>query len=107
MSTLEVWLLIVGLTLITIFTRTVFVMLGSHVVLPARLQRALRYAPGAALIAIIMPDLAIWQDELLLSVENYRLVAGVLALVFYILTRRMLATILLGMAIFTVLRLFA
>lgn len=107
MSTLEVWLLIAGLTVVTLFTRTVFVMLGSRVVLPNRLQRALRYAPGAALIAIIMPDLATWQGHLVLGVENHRLVAGLIAIAFFALTRRMLATIVLGMAVYTALRFLA
>ncbi len=107
MSTLEIWILIFGLTLVTIVTRALFVMIGSHVVLPDRIQRALRYAPGAALVAIIMPDLAMWQGHFTLGFENYRLVAGVIAIAFYALTRRMLATILLGMAIYTALRLFA
>ncbi|TMS59058.1 AzlD domain-containing protein [Imbroritus primus] len=107
MSALEIWILIALLTVMTILTRAMFVMFGSHVALPDRLQRALRYAPGAALVAIIMPDLATWQGHLVLGLDNYRLIAGVAAIAFYAATRRMLATIALGMAIYTALRLLA
>lgn len=107
MSTLQVWLLIAGLTVVTLFTRTIFVVLGSHVVLPNRLQRALRYAPGAALIAIIMPDLANWHGHFVLGFENHRLLAGLIAIAFFAVTRRMLATIILGMVVYTALRFLA
>ena len=107
MSVRDIWILIALLTVMTILTRAMFVMFGSHVTLPDRLQRALRYAPGAALVAIILPDLATWQGHFALGFDNYRLVAGVVAIAFYAATRRMLATIALGMAIYTALRLLA
>ncbi|HEY5801300.1 MAG TPA: AzlD domain-containing protein [Burkholderiaceae bacterium] len=40
-----------------------------------------------------------------LALTNYKLIAGLAALLFYMIKRDMLLTILFGMAIFTVLRL--
>ena len=51
MSTLQIWLVVAGMTLVTAATRAFFLLGGERGVLPERLQRALRYAPAAALVA--------------------------------------------------------
>ena len=43
MSHLEIWISIIGMTLVTIVTRALFLMAGEHVTVPDRIQRALRY----------------------------------------------------------------
>lgn len=49
----------------TLLPRSSFIVAGSRVRLPAHLQRALRYAPAAALAALIVPDVLLvsgdWQ----------------------------------------------
>ncbi|MCS6765573.1 MAG: AzlD domain-containing protein [Candidatus Protistobacter heckmanni] len=47
------------MTLITFLTRGFFLLIAHHAVIPQRVQRALRYAPAAALAAIIVPDLVL------------------------------------------------
>nr|WP_311529214.1 AzlD domain-containing protein [uncultured Ralstonia sp.] len=106
MSALEIWLVIIGMTAVTIFTRSLFLMVGDRMTLPTRLQHALRFAPAAALIAIVLPDLLWNQGHLNLSWTNPRLMAGIAATVFYVATRRMLGMVVVGMAVFTVLRLW-
>jgi branched-subunit amino acid transport protein len=105
MSHLEIWIALFGMAVVTIVTRALFLMAGEHVTVPDRIQRALRYAPAAALAAIILPDLMTWHGHFTLSVSNYKLVAGISAAVFYLLTRRMVGMILVGMAVYTALRL--
>ena len=77
MTSVEVWLAILGMTVVTAVTRAMFLIGGERTVLPARVQRMLRYAPAAAL-------------------------AG---LGWFLWRRTMLGTIVVGMIVFTVLRL--
>jgi len=98
------WALIVGMGLLAFLTRAIFVLPGSHLRLPATAERVLRYAPAAAIMAIIVPDLAYFQEALSISVHNPRLVAGVVAFVIAASTRNILATIAGGMAVLLLLR---
>ncbi|AQV92949.1 branched-chain amino acid transporter [Cupriavidus necator] len=105
MSHLEIWIAILGMAVVTIVTRALFLMAGEHVTVPDRIARALRYAPAAALAAIILPDLMTWQGHFTLALTNYKLMAGIAATLFYVLTRKMAGMILVGMAVYTALRL--
>ncbi|RWA53093.1 branched-chain amino acid transporter [Cupriavidus sp. UYMSc13B] len=105
MSHTEVWIALVGMAVVTVITRALFLMAGEHVTVPDRIQRALRYAPAAALAAIILPDLMTWHGHFTVALSNYKLVAGVAATLFYLLTRRMVGMIAVGMAVYTGLRL--
>lgn len=51
------WLTFCLLGLTTLLPRGSFIILGNRVALPSVIQRALRYAPAAALAAIVAPDL--------------------------------------------------
>ncbi|MFP3890437.1 AzlD domain-containing protein [uncultured Ralstonia sp.] len=106
MTTLEIWLTIFGMTLVTIVTRSLFLMVGDRMTLPTRAQHALRFAPAAALIAIVLPDLLWNHGSFDLSWTNPRLMAGIASTAFYVATRRMLGMIVVGMAVYTVLRLW-
>ncbi|AKJ70205.1 hypothetical protein PATSB16_03220 [Pandoraea thiooxydans] len=106
MSAWEVWLAIVAMMVVTILLRSGFLLAGERVVLPARVQRALRYAPAAALAAIVVPDTLLWHSHFAFSVGNPQLVSGVFAVAWYAWRRNMLEMILLGMAVFTVARLY-
>lgn len=106
MTHLQIWLALIGMAGVTIVTRAFFLMAGERVSLPDRVQKALRYAPGAALAAIILPDLMTWQGHFSFGLDNFKLIAGVAAGVFYLVTRRMLGMIAVGMAVYTALRLF-
>lgn len=50
------WLIFILLGLATTLPRASFIVLGNRFSLPPTLQRALRYAPAAALAAIVLPD---------------------------------------------------
>jgi len=98
------WALIVGMALVAFFTRAVFVLPGSHLRLPATAERVLRYAPAAALMAIIVPDLALTQEVVSISMDNPRLVAGFVAFALAAATRSILATIVGGMTVLLLIR---
>lgn len=54
---LWLWLVFLCIGLATTVPRASFLVLGGRVSLPPVLQRALRYAPAAALAAVVAPDL--------------------------------------------------
>lgn len=105
MSDLDMWLIIALLTLATVLTRSSLFLLGGKINLPPRIQHALRYAPAAALAAIVVPDLVIADGAINLTWMNPKLLAGIGAAAFFVYTRHLLGTIVVGMALFTVLRL--
>jgi branched-subunit amino acid transport protein len=107
MSSTEVWIIIVLLTVATVVTRSAFFLFGNAVKLPPKVQHALRYAPAAALAAIVVPDLVLSGGALDAGWTNPKLMAGIGAALFFLATRRMLETIIVGMAIFTIVRLAA
>lgn len=104
MSAFDIWLTILLLAVAVILTRCSLFMLGHRVKLPPRLQHALRYAPAAALAAIIAPDLVLANGELALTWMNPKLIAGLGAALVFLATRHMLGTIIAGMGLFTLFR---
>ncbi|HEX7649860.1 MAG TPA: AzlD domain-containing protein [Noviherbaspirillum sp.] len=104
MSATDVWLTILLLLVATILTRCSFFLLGHRVKLPPKVQHALRYAPAAALAAIVVPDLLLSNGQLAITWTNPKLMAGLGATVFFLTTRHLLGTIIAGMALFTLLR---
>ena len=105
MSATEIWITIGLLALATVLSRSAFFLLGHAVKLPARVQHALRYAPAAAMAAIVAPDLMLAGGSLNLSWANPRLLAALGATVFFLATKHLLGTIVVGMLLFTALRL--
>lgn len=104
MSTANVWLTIFLLLLATVLTRCSFFVLGHAVKLPPKVQHALRYAPAAALAAIVAPDLLMMESTVNLTWTNPKLMAGLGAILFFMATRHLLGTIVAGMAFYTLLR---
>lgn len=93
----RVWMLIAGLAAIAFVSRALFVVPGSRLSLPPTVERVLRYAPAAALVAIIVPDLFRLGGVVTLSLDNPRVMAGVVAVVVAARTRNILLTIASGM----------
>jgi branched-subunit amino acid transport protein len=105
MSEAEVWLVIGLLAVATFIARSSFWLVGHRIILPKRVQEALRYAPACALAAIIIPDLLMNNGQIHISVNNPRLIAGIAATAFFLVKRNMLLTIIFGMAVYTYIRL--
>jgi branched-subunit amino acid transport protein len=105
MSSPQIWLAILGMALVTTLTRALFLLGGKRMILPARLQRALRYAPAAALAAVVLPDLLATPHGLSAAFSNHALYASLCGLAWYFWRRGMLGTIVVGMLAFTAMRL--
>jgi len=71
------WLAFLLIALATHLPRGSFIVAGSRVRLPAEVQRALRYAPAAALAALVLPDMLLVNGEL--APFNLKLLAGLAA----------------------------
>jgi branched-subunit amino acid transport protein len=95
-----------GLGLITLATRASFYVLPAAWQLPPRVERALRYAPACALAAIIVPEIVLQQGQIALSLTNDKLMAVLAAGVFFAFRRDMLMMMAVGMAVYTLLRLY-
>ena len=107
MSDLEIWITIFALALATGLTRSSFWLIGHHITIPPRVQAMLRYAPACALAAIIAPDLLMDErNAMAISLLNPKLIAALVATGYYLLRRSMIETIILGMAVFTGLRIW-
>jgi branched-subunit amino acid transport protein len=105
MSTTQIWLAILGMTFVTALTRAMFLIGGERTVLPERVQRMLRYAPAAALAAVVLPDVLETSDGLSFALSNHEFYATLAGLGWYLWRRSMLGTIVVGMLVFTFLRL--
>jgi branched-subunit amino acid transport protein len=99
-----VWWAILGITLATFITRSGPHWLGEQLRIPPTFDSALRFAPACALAAIIAPDLLFVGDDLNLTLENPRWMAGLAAAAVFAASRSMMATIIGGMTVFWALK---
>lgn len=105
MSNLELTLAILGLAAITVITRAFFFIGERELPLPGWLQQGLRYAPLAALAAVVLPEIVLTQGQLVATWRDARLYAAAAGLAWFWWQRGILGTILCGMAVFLPLRL--
>ena len=96
---------IIGLALLTVLTRAFFLLPERELPIPGWLQQGLRYAPLAALVAVVAPEIVMTQGELISTWKDARLPAVVVASVYYFWRRGILGTIVSGTAVLLVLEL--
>jgi branched-subunit amino acid transport protein len=105
LSSFEIWAVILGLTVITFITRGFFLLLGERMELSETLQNALRYAPAAALIAIVAPEMFFTQASSDIQINSPYFWGGICSIITFWFSKSMLLTIILGMLAFTAIRL--
>ena len=91
---------ILGLAVITVVSRAFFMIPERELPRPDWLKRGLKYAPLAALTAVIAPEILMTQGELLDTFKDARLPAVILASSYYFWKRGILGTIVVGMAVY-------
>lgn len=84
-------------------TRAGYMLVGGYLPLPDGVRRALRYAPVAALTAIIVPDMLPWHAGSG-PVFDYKLLAGVAGALVFLRTRSSALVIVVGMLVLWLLR---
>jgi branched-subunit amino acid transport protein len=95
---MNIWLVMLLGGALTFGMRMSFIYLFGHLDIPAAVKRALRFVPPAVLSAIIAPALFMPNAVLDISIGNFRLIAGGIAILVAWRTKNMLLTILSGMA---------
>ncbi|AVO41380.1 AzlD domain-containing protein [Simplicispira suum] len=91
---------IAGLALITLLARAFFMLPERELPMPDWLRRGLKYAPLAALTAVIAPEVVMAQGALIGSLQDARLPAVLCACLYYFWQRGILGTIVVGMAVY-------
>jgi branched-subunit amino acid transport protein len=94
-----------GLTVVTIVTRTFFLVSEREWRMPDWVQRGLRYAPLAAIAAVVVPEIVMTQGHLIDTWRDARLFAVAAATAYYAWRRGLLGTIVTGMAVLVPLKL--
>jgi branched-subunit amino acid transport protein len=103
---MNIWLVMLLGGLITFAIRFVLIYLFGRFAIPETVRKALHFVPPAVLSAIIFPELFIRDDVLNLSFENYRMLAGLVAIFVAWFSKNILITILAGMATLFLLQFF-
>ena len=93
-------LVIVGLTLVTVLARAFFLIPEKPWTLPHWAQRALQYAPIAALSAVVVPEVVTLQGVLIGTVQDARVFAAFFGGLVYFWRKDVLFTIVVGMAVY-------
>lgn len=91
------------LALCSFLTRAGYFLFGDYFPLSDSIRRALRYAPTAALIGIVIPELLPWDPDTG-PVFDLKVLAAVVAILLYWRTRSSLLVIVGGMLAYWVLR---
>jgi|HigsolmetaGSP11D_1036233.scaffolds.fasta_scaffold00851_12 Predicted membrane protein len=102
-SDLYVYGAIALLVVCSVLTRAGYMVFGDYLPLSEGTRRALRYAPAAALTAIIVPDLLPWRAGEWPAFDT-RLVAAAAGVLVFLRTRSAVLVILVGMAVLWTLR---
>ena len=98
-------LAIVGLTVLTVATRGFFFLSRREIPIPDWLRQGLRYAPLAALVAVVAPEVVLLQGQLIQTWQDARLYAVAATAAYFYWRRDILGTILSGMAVLLPLKL--
>lgn len=105
MSWPEGLLAVLGLALITLLTRSFFLLPEREWPLPGWLQQGLRYVPLAALVAVVAPEIFTTQGQLIDTWRDARLPATLAATAWYFWRHGILGTIVVGTLVLLAFRL--
>lgn len=90
---------VVGLTVITVLARGFFMLSERELTLPAWAMRGLRYAPLAALVAVIAPEIVLTDGALIATWADARIYAVLVGTAYFCWRRGILGTIVSGTAV--------
>jgi branched-subunit amino acid transport protein len=95
---------ILGMAVITVITRALFLMPRRELPLPPWALQGLRYAPLAALIAVIAPEILLTDGQLVATWQDARIYAVIAGTAWFAWRRSILGTIVAGTAVMLALR---
>ncbi len=94
---MTLWLTLLIAGLLTFGIRLSFIVIFGQRDVPGSVRRALRFVPAAVLSAIIFPEMFAPDKQIDLSLDNARLLAGLLAALVAWRTKNILLTIATGL----------
>jgi branched-subunit amino acid transport protein len=104
---MQAWYLtigIVGLAVVTVVTRGFFLLSDREIELPVWAVQGLRYAPIAALVAVIAPEIVLTDGALISTWQDARIYAVLVATAYFWWRRGILGTIVSGTAVLLALK---
>ncbi len=104
MSGMEIFVTSVGMALVTLLCRASFLLSDEDLPMPLWLREGLRYAPVAALAAVVAPELVMSQGHLIDTWRDARIFGGLAGLAFYAWRRTLFGTIVVGTGVMLALR---
>jgi branched-subunit amino acid transport protein len=94
---------VVGLAIVTVITRGFFLLADRELSLPPWAMQGLRYAPLAALVAVIAPEIVLTDGALIATWRDARIYAVLVGTAYFWWRRGILGTIVSGTAVLLVL----
>lgn len=104
MSGWEIFFTTLGMAAIALACRAFFLVPQADLPMPAWLREGLRYAPVAALAAVVAPELALTQGQLIDTWRDARIFGALAGLAFYAWKRSLFGTIVCGTGVMLALR---
>ncbi len=95
---MTIWVVIVACAIITFLIRVSFIAAFGKKEIPIWLQRALKFVPPSVLSVIACQSVLFQGSHLDISLNNTRLIAGIIAALVAWWTKNILVTIIAGMA---------
>jgi len=105
MSPSAAFVVIVGMAVITVITRSFFLLTHREWPLPRWVMQGLRYAPLAALAAIIASEVLVTDGALIRTWQDARLFAVAAGTAYFVWRRGILGVIVVGTSVLLALRL--
>jgi len=106
-ASMRIIYLIIGMAVVTFVSRSFFILLGNRIKVSEWGLEAIRYAPLAALIAILAPEIFLPLGASSVMEFNLRLPniwGGMAAMIAFYFSRKMIPTLVIGMAVYTAAR---
>src|SRR4051794_34733451 len=104
MSPLEIFSPTLGMAAVPLLCRAFFMLPAQDLPMPRWLREGLRYAPIAALAAVVAPELVMTQGHLIDTWRDARIFGALTGLAFYAWQRSLFGTIVSGTAVMLALR---
>lgn len=104
MDALEVFFTILGMAAVTLLCRSFFLLPERELPLPGWLRNGLRYAPLAALAAVVAPEVVLTNGRLIQTWQDARLFGTAVGMGLYVWRQDLLLTIIGGTATMLALR---
>jgi branched-subunit amino acid transport protein len=104
MSQLEIFFTILGMGAVTLLCRSFFLLPAQELPMPRWLREGLRYAPLAALAAVVAPEIVMTQGHLVTTWRDARIFGALAGLAFFLWKPDLLGTIVCGTGVMLLLR---